>query len=118
MSVFAGSLARRLLLVCLVALVGLYLLWFGSQPRPWMALLVLAGPPALLAMAALRGSRTAAFWAGVFALGWFCHGVMVAWAHPPQRPFALVELALALVIVFASSVPGIRARFAKKKQAP
>jgi uncharacterized membrane protein len=118
MSVFAGSLSRRVLLVCLIALFGLYLLWFGNQPDPWAEMVVFALPPALLAMAALRGVRTAAFWAGVFALGWFSHGVMVAWSRPPERLFALLELGLAVVIVFAASIPGMRARFAKKKQTP
>ena len=115
MSVFAGSLSRRVLLVSLIALVGLYLLWFGGQPQPWVALAVFALPPALLAMAGLRGARTAGFWAGVLALAWFSHGVMVAWSRPPERVFALLEVALAVVVVFASSIPGMRARFAKKK---
>jgi uncharacterized membrane protein len=118
MSVFAGSLSRRVLLVALIALVGLYLLWFGGQPRPWVELAVFAGPPALLAMAVLRGVRAAGFWAGVLALAWFSHGVMIAWSSPPQRLFGLLELALAVVVVFASSVPGMRARFGRKKQAP
>jgi uncharacterized membrane protein len=118
MSVFAGSLSRRVLLVALIGLVGLYLLWFGSQPHPWVAVAVFAGPPMLLAMGVLRGVRTAAFWAGVFALAWFSHGVMVAWSRPPERLFALLEVALAVVVVFASSVPGMRARFGRKKQAP
>ena len=118
MSVFAGSLSRQVLLVALIALVGLYLLWFGSQPQPWVAVAVFAGPPMLLAMGVLRGVRTAGFWAGVLALAWFSHGVMVAWAHPPERLFALLEVLLAVVVVFASSVPGMRARFGKKKQGP
>jgi uncharacterized membrane protein len=114
-SVFAGSLSRQVLLVALIALAGLYLLWFGGQPHPWAALVVFAVPPALLAMAALRGARTAGFWAGVFALAWFSHGVMVAWSRPPERVFALLEVLLAVVVVFAGSLPGIRARMAKKK---
>ena len=68
-----------------------------------------------LAAGVLRGVRVASFWAGVLALAWFSHGVMVAWSRPPERGFALAEIALALVIVFAASLPGLRARFGRKK---
>ena len=115
MSVFAGSLSRRVLLAALIALVGLYLLWFGRQPAPWVALAVFAGPPALLAMATLRGARTAGFWAGVLALAWFSHGIMVAWTRAPERVFAVLEIGLALLVVFAASLPGMKARFSKPK---
>ena len=69
-------------------------------------------PPAALAMAALRGFRPASFWAGVLALAWFSHGIMVAWTRAPERLFAIAEIVLALVIVFAASYPGMRARLA------
>ena len=72
-------------------------------------------PPLALAAATLRGWRTASFWAGVLALGWFSHGVMVAWSRGGERGYALAEVALALVIVFAASLPGLRARFARKR---
>jgi uncharacterized membrane protein len=114
MSVLRGSLSRRVLIVALIALTGLYLLWFGAGPAPWAALLVFAGPTALLAMTALRGWRAAGFWAGVFALGWFSHGVMAAWTRPPERLFACGEILLALVVIFAASIPGMKARFSKK----
>ncbi|HEY0659993.1 MAG TPA: DUF2069 domain-containing protein [Lysobacter sp.] len=114
MSVFAGSIARRVLIVALIALTGLYLMWFAPAPHPWAALAIFALPPALLAMAALRGRARAGFWAGVLALLWFSHGVMVAWTRPPERLFALAEVVLAVAVVFAASLPGLRARFAKK----
>ena len=115
MSVFSGSLSRRVLITALIALTGLYLLWFGTLPSPWAALLVFAGPSAALAMAALRGWRAAGFWAGVCALGWFSHGVMVAWTRAPERLFASGEILLALVVIFAASIPGMKARFSKPK---
>ena len=115
MSVFSGNLSRRVLIAALIALTGLYLLWFGVTPSPWAALLVFALPPAALAMAGLRGWRKAGFWAGVLALGWFSHGIMVAWPRAPERLFATAEIVLALVVVFAASIPGIRARFSKRK---
>jgi uncharacterized membrane protein len=111
MSVFTGDPSRRLLIAALIALTGLYLLWFGATPSPWTALLVFALPPAALAMAGLRGWRQAGFWAGVLALGWFSHGIMVAWTRAPERLFAIAEIVLALVIVFAASYPGMRSRF-------
>ena len=113
MSVFSGSVWRRVLIVALIVLTGLYLLWFGGLPSPWAALLVFALPPAVLAMAAMRSWRQAGFWAGVLALGWFSHGIMVAWTRAPERVFASAEIVIALVVVFAASIPGIRARFAK-----
>jgi uncharacterized membrane protein len=115
MSVFAGSIARRVLVVALIALTGLYLLWFAATPNPWITLAVFAIPPAALAMAALRSWRQAGFWAGVLALAWFSHGIMVAWTRAPERLFAIAEIVLALVIVFAASYPGMRARFAKPR---
>ena len=52
---------------------------------------------------------------GVFALFWFSHGVMVAWSEPDQRAFALIEVLLALLVVYASSIDGMRARFGKAR---
>jgi uncharacterized membrane protein len=110
--------ARRLLRVALLALALLYGAWFGavrfdSAPQ-WVALAVFALPPLLLALALPRHGARAGFWAGVLALLWFSHGVMVAWTRVPERWPALAEVALALVVVFAASIPGLRSRFAKK----
>jgi len=115
MSVFSGNLSRSVLIAALIALTGLYLLWFGATPSPWAALLVFALPPAALAMAGLRGWRKTGFWASVLALGWFSHGIMVAWTRAPERLFATAELVLALLVIAAANVPGIRARFSKRK---
>jgi len=115
MSVLHGRLSRRVLVCALIALTGLYLLWFGGMPSPWVALFVFALPPAVLAMAAIRERPAAGFWAGVFALGWFSHGVMVAYTRAPERLFASAEIVLALVVVFAASIPGMKARFSARK---
>lgn len=109
------SRASQVLLVALLALTALYAWWFGAQPDPWVALVVFALPPAWLAAGVLRRWRTAGYWAGVLALAWFCHGVMVAWTRPPERALALIEVVLALVVVFAANMPGLRARFGKKR---
>jgi uncharacterized membrane protein len=104
---------RRLLWVALVALVLLFAAWFIPRAQ-WAALLVFALPPLLFALALPRGGARIAFWAGVLALLWFSHGVMVAWTRPAELGFALAEVALSLAIVLAASVPGLRARFGRR----
>ena len=100
----------RIALVASLALLALvYAAWFF--PREPVALAVFGLPPALLALAVRRAGARPAFFAGVLALFWFSHGVMVAWTRPPERPYATLEIVLALAIVALSSIPGLRARF-------
>jgi uncharacterized membrane protein len=110
--------ARIALVAALVGLTTLYLVWFSDDRHRIAAWLVFALPPALCALGALADRPAARFWAGVFALGWFSHGVMSAWTHADTRPFALIEIALSLVVVFASSAAGLRARFARNRARP
>jgi uncharacterized membrane protein len=105
---------RILLVLALLALAALYALWFHADDDRIAALLVFALPPLLLGIGALARRATARFWAGVFALAWFSHGVMVAWAHADQRAYALIEIALALIVIFTANAPGLRAKFGKK----
>jgi len=107
--------ARKVLIVALLLLATLYAFWFAHDAHPVAAPLVFALPPALFAIGVATGRRTAGFWAGVFALAWFSHGVMVAWTRPPEPMFAWWAIALSIVVVFAASLPGLRARFAKKR---
>jgi len=107
--------ARRILISTLVALTAVYAFWFAHDAHPVVAWLVFALPPALCAIAAACGRRTAGFWSGVLALLWFSHAVMVTWTRPPERGFAFLAIALSIVVVFAASIPGLRARFAKKR---
>ena len=107
--------AEHVLVAALLLLTGVYVVWFGTQASALAALAVFALPPACLAIARLRGSRTAGFWASVLALFWFSHGIMVAWTRPAERGFALAEVALAVVVILAASLPGMRARFAAKR---
>lgn len=106
--------SKGLLMFALLALAVLFGLWFVRGTHAPAALVVLVPPPLLLAIGAWRGWARAGFVGGVFALFWFSHGVMVAWSDPDQRVFALVEVALALLVVCASSIDGIRARFGKQ----
>src|SRR3546814_15249629 len=89
---------------------------FPCTPLFRSARLVFALPPLLALAGVLRGGTVAAksaFWAGVLALFWFSHGVMIAWSHPDQAGWAWAEIALSLVVIVAGSWPGLRARFGK-----
>lgn len=105
---------RPALAAMLVALALLYGIWFSRQ-TDWIAVALFALPPLASAFACWRGGPRAAFWAGVLALLWFSHGVMVAWTRPPERLFAWIEILLALAIVVVASLPGLRMRFGRKK---
>lgn len=105
--------ARGVLVAALAALVAVLAGWFGARAE-WVALAVFALPAAACLGAVLARRRTAGFWSGVLALLWFSHGVMVAWTRPGERGWALAETALSVAIVLAASLPGLRARFARK----
>ncbi|MNN53862.1 hypothetical protein D3C81_1686490 [compost metagenome] len=51
----------------------------------------------------------------MLALFWFSHGVMSAWVHRETVLYAGIEIVLSLLIVALVSVPGMRARFARKR---
>jgi uncharacterized membrane protein len=103
----------------LFALIALQYVWFvvlapsQSVPPMWAAS-IFALPLAALLAVYLRGVRSAAFWAGVFALGYFCIGVMEAWSTPAARMPALLQTVLSALLVVACSWDGMRARFARK----
>jgi uncharacterized membrane protein len=105
--------SRLVLVAALFALAGLFVAWFHGDRHLAAVLLVFVLPPLLAAIAVLFGGAKAAFWSGVLGLLWFSHGVMVAWSRPAERWPALTEVALALVVVVASSWPGLRARLRK-----
>ena len=107
--------AKQILIASLVALVLLYAFWFGRVHPDMVALVVFALPPALCAVAAWRRARTAGLWSAVLALAWFSHGVLIAWIRPEEGVLAWIELLLAVVVVFAASLPGLRARFNRKR---
>ena len=113
----AASTAHRITAAALLALAALFVLWFHDDKHAVAALLVFALPPLLALAGVVRGSAKAAFWAGVLALFWFSHGVMVAWTRPPERLLAWLEIALALLVIGASSWAGLRARFGRRRGA-
>ena len=108
------SLARPLALA-LFALTAVYVAWFWHDRHALAAVLVFAVPPAVLGLLAWRGWTRAGLAAGLVALAWFSHGVMVAWTRPQERMFAFAELLLAVVIIYLASMPGLRARFRKPR---
>ena len=110
------SMARPLALV-LFALAVLYAAWFAQDKHREAALLVFAAPPLVLALLAWRGWPRAAFVAGLFALAWFSHGVMVAYTRPAEAIFAWLEIVLSIVVVLAASWPGLHARRHNRKRA-
>ena len=105
---------RSTLLLALIALAALYTFWF-LHDKHWLATqLVFTAPPLLLAIALRLGWQRAPFWAGVFELFWFSHGVMSAWTHRETALFAWAEIVLSLLVVTLASLPGLRARFGKR----
>ena len=108
------KLARPLALT-LLALTALYVAWFWNDRHAVAALLVFAVPPAVLGVLAWRGWSRAGLSAGLVALLWFSHGVMVAWTRPPERMFAFAEILLTLLVIYVASMPGLRARFSKRQ---
>jgi len=115
MSAQSTTATHRWPAVALLALAALYAAWFWPGPDRWAALGLFALPPLAMGAWLLRGDAPRLrFWAGVFALAWFSHGVMVAWSRPAERGFALAAVALALAVVLAANLPGLRARFARR----
>lgn len=109
------TLAKGLLALALAGLTVLFAVWFHGD-RHWLATqLIFTLPALLLLLAVLARRRTAGFWSGVIALAWFSHGVMVAWSRPAEATQAWLEILLALLVIGASSLPGLRKRFSKKR---
>lgn len=115
------GLARPLALVRagLVALLALQLAWHGLLPPPrsplgWTALALAVLPLLAVLPGAWRGRPLPLFWANLLALLYFCHGVTEAWTDPAQRGLALAEVALAVLVVCAYGVLGLRSRRAAR----
>lgn len=95
---------ERLGLIAWAALVVLQPLWYL-----WLAVpaggaagfaLLLTVPPLLLPLFALRRSTARALlWVGILSLGYFCHGIVAAWAVPSARLPALIEVLLCVVLI-------------------
>jgi uncharacterized membrane protein len=100
-----------------LALIVLQPLWHGLLPQPLGAqswpLAGIATVPLLLPLRGLwRGSLRSVTWAGYLSMLYLVVGVMEAWANPPQRITALVQVLLVGVFVI-SAVALSRANHAK-----
>ncbi|MGV8961207.1 MAG: DUF2069 domain-containing protein [Stenotrophomonas sp.] len=113
----SGRRRDLLLAAALLALAGLFGGWFRDDKYLLAAMLVFTLPPVLLLAGVLANKASARFWAGVLALFWFSHGVMSAWTHRDSALYAWGEIVLSLLIVALVSLPGMRARFARKAAA-
>jgi len=100
--------------VALFALSVLFSLWMRAHDYPLAGLAAVVLPPLLLLPFVLRGNMKAVFWSGVLGLFWFSHGVMLAYSSPAESGYAWAEIILAIVIVLASSWPGLAGRFKRK----
>ena len=82
-----------------LALIALQLVWHGLLPPPqgngnW-SLAALATVPLLLPLRGVwAGSLRSMTWAGYLSMLYLVVGVMEAWANPPQRAVALLQVAL------------------------
>lgn len=106
---------RWLAALALLALAALYALWFRGDRHYLAVLLVFCLPPFLLAIGHLLRRPKAPFWAGVFALFWFAHAVMVAWSRPAEAGYAWGGIVLSVGLVLMTSWPALRARFGRKR---
>jgi uncharacterized membrane protein len=66
---------------------------------------------------ALWRRPSAVYWGGVAALLYFCHAIAELWTVPEIWPLPLIELALALWIIFTGNWDGLRAKVFKRGKA-
>lgn len=103
----------------LLALLVLQVAWHGFMPVPrsalgWSAFSIAVVPLLLLLPGAWRARPGALFWANLVCLLYFCHGVSEAWTEPAMRGWALLEVALSVVVVSAYGAFGLRSRRAMR----
>jgi uncharacterized membrane protein len=107
---------RRLSFTCLAALPLLLVAWYGwwAPPRalPLALVLAVALAPLALALAACAFElRFGLLLGGIFALFYFSHGVMEAWASPGERlPAALLAVLSAAQIVLLGAAASAEKR--------
>jgi uncharacterized membrane protein len=98
-----------------LALIALQPTWHALLPPPggsgsWI-LATMATVPLLLPLRGVwAGSLRAMTWAGYLSMLYFVIGVMEAWANPPQRPPALLQIALVTGLIASTFIFSRRAR--------
>ncbi len=108
---------RRLTLFSYFALVIVLLTWYGIySPAPLMLLLLLL--PLLFPLKGiLTGNPYTHAWSSFLILLYFIHGVVEAYANPPARSLALLEV-LFSVTFYTGAVLYARTRGRQLKQKP
>lgn len=93
----AGLLAWAALLL----LQPLWYLWWAVPVggAAGFALLLTVTPLLLPLLALRRSTARALLWVGILSLGYFCHGIVAAWAVPSARWPALLEVLLCVVLI-------------------
>jgi uncharacterized membrane protein len=111
------SFSRRLTLLSYIALVGLILIWYGwIVPSP-VALILLLLPLLFPLRGILKGNPYTHAWSSFLILLYFIHGVVEAYANPPVRMWALLEV-LFSVTFYTGAVLYARLRGRELKQKP
>ena len=82
-----------------LALITLQIVWHAVLPPPhgsgnWILAAVAVIPLLLPLKGVLRGSLRSMTWAGYLVMLYLIIGIMEAWANPPQRVAALVQVVL------------------------
>ncbi|HJP99931.1 MAG TPA: DUF2069 domain-containing protein [Rhodanobacteraceae bacterium] len=102
-----ARLAQRIGFAAWAALALLQVAWHGwwLPPRemPVAAALGIALVPLAFPLAYWRQPTRALLLAGMISLFYFCHGVAEAFAPSSARPFAWIEIGLAVVLVLSSA---------------
>lgn len=108
----------RALILAMMALQGLWHLWWAPPQflAPWLGATLMTLPILPAGLLSLVGRPSAGFWAGVAALFYFSHGVMEIWAAPDARAPAILQVLLAVAMVFASSWRGLEARLGGRRE--
>ena len=85
--------------------------WLLPPARmPVAAALAIALLPLALPLVYRRRPMRALLLAGIVNLFYFCHGVAEAWSSRAERPLALAEIALALLLIGALGFASRRRR--------
>ena len=96
------------------------LLWYSwlapsSRLPIALTLIVVVGPLLLPLRGLLAGSLRSMTWAGYLVMLYLVVGVMEAWANPPQRIPALIQVGL--VVVFIGGVLAFSRRVPRNREA-
>ena len=109
--------SRHLTLLSYIALVGLILIWYGWIVPSLAALILLLLPLLFPLRGILKGNPYTHAWSSFLILLYFIHGVVEAYANPPVRMWALLEV-LFSVTFYTGAVLYARLRGRELKQKP